>query len=196
MANTKGQIVDRMDKKAIGSAVDLIRMAAHYLELIVENDGLKRAKKHLIGENRKWREALGRKTAPPDPNTARPDDVVDLMILRKDYRKLHSENVQITEANAKLNAEIETVSKDRFQQQVEKDDLVEKLKRCGLNPEHELSQKNKYLTEKVEQLRRRLDDHTDDPDFEVGDAPADKPGADSRVVIDKLGLPRRVDIDG
>jgi hypothetical protein len=52
MANTKGDIVDRMDKKAIGSAVDLMRMAAHYLEVMAENDGLLKAKNALIAEKR------------------------------------------------------------------------------------------------------------------------------------------------
>jgi hypothetical protein len=143
-----------VDKKVISNAVAAMMLAADYLKVLEENDGLLKAKNHLIGENRKWREALGRKTSPPDPNTARPDDVVDLMILRKDYRKLHSEN-------AKLKAELETVSADRFRLQVEKD-------------------------------ARTV---ADDPDFEVADAPVDKPDADSRIVIDKLGLPRQVGLD-
>jgi hypothetical protein len=176
VANTKGEIVDRVDKKAIGSAVDLMRMAAHYLELIVENDGLKRAKNHLIGENRKWREALGRKTSPPDPNTARPDDVVDLMILRKDYRKLHSEN-------AKLKAELETVSKDRYLLQRENEDLQEQRLKVEATPLGKLNQRNDELGKENRELVRRLNnlvvrDHglheSDDPDFEVADAPADK----------------------
>ena len=52
MPNTKGEIVD---KKAISSAVDVMRMAAHYLEVLKENDGLLKAKNHLIGKNRNLR---------------------------------------------------------------------------------------------------------------------------------------------
>jgi hypothetical protein len=80
MANTKGDIVDRMDKKAIGSAVDLMRMAAHYLEVMAENDGLLKAKNALIAEKR-----------------------------------------SLIERNKRLHLELETVSKDRFRLQVEKD---------------------------------------------------------------------------
>jgi hypothetical protein len=66
------------------------------------------------------------------------------------------EIVDKIERNKRLHLELETVSKDRFQQQ-----------------------------EEIEQLRQRLDDHTDDPDFEVGDALPDKPTDHERRLADE-----------